>query len=83
MSLVGPRPPLFYEFECYDLWHRRRVYEVKPGVTGVWQVRGRSRCTFDEMIRMDLQHAHSSSLGLYFRVLLETPRAVLQGSGAH
>lgn len=83
MSLVGPRPPLPYELECYDLWHRRRVYELKPGVTGLWQVRGRSRCTFEEMIRMDLQHAHPSSLGLYFRVLLETPRAVLQGSGAH
>jgi lipopolysaccharide/colanic/teichoic acid biosynthesis glycosyltransferase len=83
MSLVGPRPPTLYEFECYDLWHRRRVYEVKPGVTGVWQVRGRSRCTFDEMTRMDLQHAHPRSLGLYFRVLIETPGAVILGGGAH
>jgi lipopolysaccharide/colanic/teichoic acid biosynthesis glycosyltransferase len=83
MSLVGPRPPLPYEVECYALWHRRRVYDLKPGLTGLWQVRGRSRCTFDEMTRMDLQHAHPDSLGLYFRVLLETPRAIIHGSGAH
>jgi lipopolysaccharide/colanic/teichoic acid biosynthesis glycosyltransferase len=83
MSLVGPRPPLHYEVECYELWHRRRIYEVKPGITGLWQVRGRSRCTFDEMIRLDLQHANPRSLGLYIRVLLETPRAVIHGNGAH
>jgi lipopolysaccharide/colanic/teichoic acid biosynthesis glycosyltransferase len=83
MSLVGPRPPLPYELECYDLWHRRRVYELKPGVTGLWQVRGRSLCTFDEMTRLDLQHARPHSLGVYFRVLLETPRAVIHGRGAH
>jgi lipopolysaccharide/colanic/teichoic acid biosynthesis glycosyltransferase len=83
MSLVGPRPPLPYEVECYDLWHRRRVYELKPGLTGLWQVRGRSRCSFDEMIRMDLQHGGQDSLALYFKVLLETPLAVIHGSGAH
>jgi lipopolysaccharide/colanic/teichoic acid biosynthesis glycosyltransferase len=83
MSLVGPRPPLPYELECYDLWHRRRVYELKPGITGLWQVRGRSRCTFDEMTRLDLQHAHPRSLGLYLKVLVETPRAVIRGCGAH
>jgi lipopolysaccharide/colanic/teichoic acid biosynthesis glycosyltransferase len=83
MSMVGPRPPLPYEVQRYDLWHLRRVYDLKPGVTGVWQVRGRSRCTFDEMTRMDLQHARARSLALYLRVLIETPRAVIQGHGAH
>ena len=82
MSLVGPRPPLPYEVECYDLWHRRRVYELKPGLTGLWQVRGRCRCSFDEMIRMDLQHGRKRSLGLYVKVLLETPLAVIHGNGA-
>jgi len=83
MSLVGPRPSLPYEVEQYGLWHRRRVYQLKPGLTGLWQVRGRSLCNFDEMIRMDLQHGRDDSLALYFRVLLETPKAVLHGTGAH
>ncbi len=83
MSLVGPRPPLSYEVECYNLWHWRRLFELKPGLTGLWQVRGRSRCSFDEMVRMDLQHGRKHSIALYIRVLLETPRAVIHGSGAH
>ncbi len=83
MTLVGPRPPLPYEVECYDLWHRRRVFALKPGLTGLWQVRGRSRCSFDEMIRLDLQHGNPNSLSLYFRVLVETPGAVMHGGGAH
>jgi lipopolysaccharide/colanic/teichoic acid biosynthesis glycosyltransferase len=82
MTLVGPRPPLPFEVGCYDLWHRRRVFELKPGLTGLWQVRGRSRCSFDEMIRLDLQHGKPNSLALYLRVLLETPRAVISGGGA-
>ena len=55
MSLVGPRPPLPYEVEQYEPWHRRRVLEAKPGVTGLWQVVGRSRTTFEEMVRLDLR----------------------------
>ncbi len=55
MSLVGPRPPLPFEVERYQPWHRRRVLEAKPGITGLWQVEGRSRTTFDEMVRLDLQ----------------------------
>ena len=50
MSLVGPRPPIPYEFESYDIWHRRRVLEVQPGITGLWQVTGRSRTNFDDMV---------------------------------
>jgi len=83
MSLVGPRPPLAYEVEHYDLWHRQRINELKPGITGFWQVHGRSRCTFDEMTRLDLKHAQPHSLALYLRVLLETPQAVIHGRGAH
>jgi exopolysaccharide biosynthesis polyprenyl glycosylphosphotransferase len=83
MSLVGPRPPVAYEFEVYDFWHRRRVLEVKPGITGLWQVCGRSRTSFDDMVRLDLQYCQSWSLWLDLRILLATPRAVLMGDGAH
>ena len=57
MSLVGPRPPLPYEVEQYQPWHCRRVLEAKPGITGLWQVNGRSRTTFDDMVRLDLRYA--------------------------
>ena len=83
MSLVGPRPPLPYEFEAYELWHRRRVLEVKPGVTGLWQVMGRSRTSFDEMVRMDLRYCQRWSLWLDLKILLVTPLAVFKGSGAY
>jgi exopolysaccharide biosynthesis polyprenyl glycosylphosphotransferase len=82
MSLVGPRPPLPYEVARYKRWHRRRVLEVKPGITGLWQVKGRSRTTFDEMVRLDLQYARSCSLWTDLIILLATPRAVLSGKGA-
>jgi lipopolysaccharide/colanic/teichoic acid biosynthesis glycosyltransferase len=82
MSLVGPRPPLEYEFEVYDFWHRRRVLEVKPGVTGLWQVTGRSRTSFDDMVRLDLRYSQGWSLWLDLKILLATPLAVLKGSGA-
>jgi len=82
MSLVGPRPPVPYEFEVYDVWHRRRILEVKPGVTGLWQVSGRSRTRFDEMVRLDLSYCQSWSLWLDLKILLVTPRAVLNGDGA-
>jgi lipopolysaccharide/colanic/teichoic acid biosynthesis glycosyltransferase len=83
MSLVGPRPPVPYEFKAYDLWHRRRVLEIKPGITGLWQVQGRSRTRFDEMVRLDLKYAHAWSLWLDVKILLQTPAAVLTGEGAH
>jgi exopolysaccharide biosynthesis polyprenyl glycosylphosphotransferase len=76
MSLVGPRPPIAYECEVYDIWHRRRVLEVKPGITGLWQVKGRSRVCFDEMVRLDLQYARNWSLWLDIQILLQTPRAL-------
>jgi lipopolysaccharide/colanic/teichoic acid biosynthesis glycosyltransferase len=83
MSLVGPRPPIPYEYENYDIWHRRRLLAVKPGITGLWQVGGRSTVTFDDMIRMDLSYASAWSLWLDISILLRTPRAVLLGEGAY
>jgi aspartate kinase len=83
MSLVGPRPPLAYECQEYDIWHRRRVLEVKPGITGLWQVRGRSRVRFDDMVRLDLQYVRSWSLWLDVQILLQTPVAVFLGNGAY
>jgi lipopolysaccharide/colanic/teichoic acid biosynthesis glycosyltransferase len=80
MSLVGPRPPLPYEVEIYDLWHRRRLLDVKPGITGLWQVTGRNRTSFDEMVRLDLAYARTWSPWLDMRILLRTPRAVLAGA---
>jgi len=82
MSLVGPRPPLPYEVKEYDIWHRRRVLEVKPGITGLWQVTGRSRLRFDEMVRLDLQYVRTWSPWLDVRILMKTPRAVLFRSDA-
>jgi len=82
MSLVGPRPPLQYEVEQYQSWHRRRVLEAKPGLTGLWQVSGRSRTTFDEMVRLDLRYARSSSVWTDIKILLATPGAVISGKGA-
>ena len=79
MSLVGPRPPLPYELEQYEPWHRRRVLEAKPGLTGLWQVVGRSRTTFDEMVRLDLRYARTRSLWTDIKILLATPRAVISG----
>jgi lipopolysaccharide/colanic/teichoic acid biosynthesis glycosyltransferase len=83
MSLVGPRPALPYELARYKRWHRRRLTEVKPGITGLWQVTGRSRTTFDEMVRLDLQYAKSRSLWADIKILVATPRAVFSGRGAH
>ena len=82
MSLVGPRPPLGYECLEYDIWHRRRVLEFKPGITGLWQVMGRSRLRFDDMVRLDLQYVSSWSLWSDIRILLKTPPAVILGRDA-
>lgn len=83
MSLVGPRPPIPYEVDAYEIWHRRRILEVKPGITGLWQVEGRSRIKFDEMVRLDLRYAQTWSPWLDIKILLRTPQAVLRGNGAY
>jgi len=82
MSLVGPRPPLQYEVAQYKPWHYRRVLEAKPGITGLWQVSGRSRTTFDDMVRLDLRYAKNPSAWADIKILLATPRAVISGKGA-
>ena len=82
MSLVGPRPPVPYEVEAYAVWHRRRLLEAKPGITGLWQVYGRSRVEFDDMVRLDLRYARNCSPLLDLKILLQTPKAVMSGDGA-
>jgi lipopolysaccharide/colanic/teichoic acid biosynthesis glycosyltransferase len=82
MSLVGPRPPIPYEVNRYDAWHKRRYLSVKPGLTGMWQVHGRSRTTFDEMVRLDLLYARTWTIWGDVKILLQTPFAVLNGDGA-
>jgi lipopolysaccharide/colanic/teichoic acid biosynthesis glycosyltransferase len=82
MSLVGPRPPISYEVEAYDVWHRRRILDAVPGITGLWQVEGRSRTTFDEMVRMDIRYSQEWSLWLDMKLIIRTPVAVVAGKGA-
>jgi exopolysaccharide biosynthesis polyprenyl glycosylphosphotransferase len=82
MSLVGPRPPLSYEVEKYEPWHLRRILEVKPGVTGLWQVSGRSRTSFEEMVRLDIRYAQNWSLWLDLRIILKTMKVVFSSKGA-
>jgi lipopolysaccharide/colanic/teichoic acid biosynthesis glycosyltransferase len=83
MSLVGPRPAIAYEVEAYEIWHRRRVLEAKPGITGLWQVNGRSRIKFDDMVRLDLRYAKTWSPWMDLKILLRTPVAVVFGDGAY
>jgi lipopolysaccharide/colanic/teichoic acid biosynthesis glycosyltransferase len=82
MSLVGPRPPVPYEAAKYQSWHMRRLQEMRPGITGLWQVEGRSRTTFDDMVRLDLRYVRNWSLWLDIRILFKTIFVVLNGDGA-
>jgi lipopolysaccharide/colanic/teichoic acid biosynthesis glycosyltransferase len=77
MSLIGPRPPIPYEVEQYKLWFRGR-FDVVPGLTGLWQVSGKNRLGFNEMIRLDIQYAQKRSLMLDRKILLKTPFAVYE-----
>jgi lipopolysaccharide/colanic/teichoic acid biosynthesis glycosyltransferase len=76
MSLVGPRPCLPYEYDKYTSWQRDRFNAV-PGLTGLWQVSGKNRTTFDEMIRLDIRYAQDKSLSLDLRIMLKTIPAML------
>jgi lipopolysaccharide/colanic/teichoic acid biosynthesis glycosyltransferase len=82
MSLVGPRPPVPYEAARYQAWHVRRLLSAKPGMTGLWQVEGRSRVSFDEMVRMDLRYIRDCSLEMDIRIIIKTFKVVLLGEGA-
>jgi lipopolysaccharide/colanic/teichoic acid biosynthesis glycosyltransferase len=82
MSVVGPRPPLPEEVAGYDEWHRERLLST-PGLTGLWQINGRSDLTFDEMVRLDLYYADHWSPWLDVKVMLRTIPAVLTGRGAY
>jgi lipopolysaccharide/colanic/teichoic acid biosynthesis glycosyltransferase len=81
MSLVGPRPAIPYEVAQYKKWHRRRL-AVAPGITGLWQVKGRSSVSFDDMVKWDIEYAADCSLGLDISILLHTLPAVFSGKGA-
>jgi len=80
MSVVGPRPPIPYEVEAYELWHRKRL-DMKPGVTGLWQVSGRNRLPFEEMVRLDLFYIENWSLLLDLKIILRTGFVMLGGQG--
>ncbi|HEY0407214.1 MAG TPA: sugar transferase [Pyrinomonadaceae bacterium] len=82
MSIVGPRPPIPYEVEAYELWHRKRL-DMKPGLTGLWQVSGRNRLTFDEMVRLDLFYIENWSLLLDLKIILRTLPVMLRGDDAY
>jgi lipopolysaccharide/colanic/teichoic acid biosynthesis glycosyltransferase len=82
MSLVGPRPLPLRDYAQLEEWHRRR-YNVLPGMTGLWQVAGRSDLTFDDLVRLDFYYIENWSIWLDISILLKTPAAVLRRKGAY
>lgn len=82
MSVVGARPPIPYEVEEYERRHRRRL-EMKPGITGLWQVSGRNRISFDEMVRLDTYYVENWSIWLDLKIILVTIPAILRGDSEH
>jgi undecaprenyl-phosphate galactose phosphotransferase len=82
MSLVGPRPCLPYEYEMYKDWHKKRL-SVRPGISGVWQVAGRSAVAFEDMVLLDLYYIYNRSLSLDVSILYETAFVVLEKKGAY
>jgi len=82
MSIVGPRPPIPYEVENYQVWHRKRL-DMKPGITGLWQVSGRNRLPFEEMVRMDLYYIENWSLLLDLKIILQTLPVMWRGEDAY
>lgn len=81
MSLVGPRPPIPFELTAYQPWLKQRL-SVKPGITGLWQIKGRSRTTFDEMVELDIAYIMHPSILLDLRILVTTPKAAIRGDKA-
>jgi lipopolysaccharide/colanic/teichoic acid biosynthesis glycosyltransferase len=82
MSLIGPRPCTTYEFKSYQGWHKKRV-SVRPGITGIWQVSGRSEVAFEDMILLDLYYIYNRSVLIDLQILYETVFAVLKQKGAY
>jgi lipopolysaccharide/colanic/teichoic acid biosynthesis glycosyltransferase len=82
MSLVGPRPPVITEVERYAAWQRRRL-SVKPGLTCLWQISGRSEVAFEDWVRMDLWYLKNQGFWTDLKLLARTPRSVLSGRGAY
>jgi exopolysaccharide biosynthesis polyprenyl glycosylphosphotransferase len=80
MSLVGPRPPLSHEYENYTDWHRKRLHGI-PGITGLWQVSGKSKIPFEEMVRLDLHYLKNWSLWLDIKIILRTIPVMFKGEG--
>jgi lipopolysaccharide/colanic/teichoic acid biosynthesis glycosyltransferase len=78
MSLVGPRPPIPYEVEVYQPWHHTRLF-VKPGITGLWQVSGRNRTSFSEMVMLDIHYTASFSIWNDLKILVKTPLVMVTG----
>jgi lipopolysaccharide/colanic/teichoic acid biosynthesis glycosyltransferase len=83
MSLVGPRPAIPYETEEYDGWHKRRFLGVKPGITGFWQVYGRSTTAFDTMIRMDIHYVRNWTPAMDLKLMFKTPFSLFTAKGAY
>jgi exopolysaccharide biosynthesis polyprenyl glycosylphosphotransferase len=80
MSIVGPRPPIPYEVEAYELWHRKRL-DMKPGLTGLWQVSGRNRLSFEEMVKLDLFYIENWSLLFDLKIIMRTILVIVRGEG--
>jgi lipopolysaccharide/colanic/teichoic acid biosynthesis glycosyltransferase len=77
MSIVGPRPCIPYEYELYEPWQKQR-FNAPPGLTGLWQVSGKNRTTFDEMVRLDMEYARRMSVWLDIKIIVLTPVTILQ-----
>jgi lipopolysaccharide/colanic/teichoic acid biosynthesis glycosyltransferase len=82
MSIVGPRPPIAYELTVYKEWHKRRL-RAKPGITGLWQVSGRSSVPFHDMVLLDLYYINRWSLLLDFEIIFKTVPVIVSGKGAY
>jgi len=80
MSLVGPRPPLLHEYKDYRDWHKKRL-DGTPGITGLWQVSGKNRIPFEEMVKLDIHYLKNWSLWLDMKIILRTIPVMLKGDG--
>lgn len=83
MSLVGPRPAIDYEAREYQPWQLRRILVMRPGLTGLWQVEGRSTTRFEEMVRMDIRYIRNWSIGMDMKILFKTAAVVMTGRGGY